>query len=125
MPVRHPTIIFSIKSFILSHLQHSLDFHTNLNHTAAQMSLPSPNPELHPLFEPDVLYAVHELRQQFEEEQLVDALDGGGNEPEPLMDERVGVVLDRFCRMLQEVREEQRGTRQVLERLIAILGERT
>jgi hypothetical protein len=80
----------------------------------------APDPELHPLFDPDVLAEVAALRERWIWNQ---AHAGWLAELEQAeMQDPTVQALDRVCRMLQEQREATRQIKETVDRLAAILA---
>ena len=84
----------------------------------------APSPKLHPLFQPDILESVHQLRleherqlQHVEDPIYASAEEEGGFAPDPVVQ-----ALDRLCVMLMAVREENLATRKLFERLVEIIA---
>jgi hypothetical protein len=88
---------------------------------------PTPPPELHPYFEPQILDEVWRLQQAYEAEQTLIAAGGAIEPPCPVERSPADVVhaLDNLARCYQGLRDDVQGMQQILIRVLDVLAETT
>jgi predicted esterase YcpF (UPF0227 family) len=79
---------------------------------------------LHPAFDPAIQYDDDAYSQQDHQQELVEQFEYAIEvELAQLRSQEVGrIQMDRFVRLLQTTRDEQIRTRELLERVLDILG---